>query len=202
MFPPAPRLGETVAAEAAAVASAAASAESARVLCEAADAGNLAELERRALDGGTNPNAMATSKDTDGVEVETTALVEASFNGELEVTALLLDSGAIPSKPDSTGYTPLMAAASNGHAAVVGLLLDRGANLNAPSDSAGGTAFHCACSCNHPGCVEALVWAGCDTAAKTKAGHTGKQMAENIGNTAVLDCLHDLVAERLGEGAR
>ena len=157
MFPPAPRLGETVAAEAAAVASAAASAESARVLCEAADAGNLAELERRALDGGTNPNAMATSKDTDGVEVETTALVEASFNGELEVTALLLDSGAIPSKPDSTGYTPLMAAASNGHAAVVGLLLDRGANLNAPSDSAGGTAFHCACSCNHPGCVEALV---------------------------------------------
>ena len=63
-------------------------------------------------------------------------------------------------------------------------------------------AFHCACFCSHPGCVEVLVRAGCDTAAKTKAGHTGKQMAENIGNTAVLDCLHDLVAERLGEGAR
>ena len=94
-----------------------------------------------------------------------------------------------------------MEAAGIGHAAMVGLLVERDADLHATNPQ-GWTAFHCACYYNRPGCVEALVWAGCDTAAKDTAGQTGKQVAVAKGNTEVLDCLRDLVAEQLGKASR
>ena len=178
------------------MAAAAASAAAARVLCEAADAGNLAEL-RRALDGGADPNALAPAKTADGEECETTALVNATGNGQLEVAALLLDRGASPDKPNSRGCTPLMSAAIKGHASLVGLLVECGADLTATSPE-GWTAFHCACTNNNPGCVETLVRAGCDMTATDTFGLTGKQTAEKRGCTAVLEYLRDLVAKRLG----
>ena len=182
------------------VAAAAASAAAARTLVDAATAGNLAEL-RRALDAGTDPNALVPGQDADTEECETTALAETAGYGHLEVTTLLLDRGASPDKPDSRGITPLMHAACHGHAAMVGLLLERGADLTA-TNPRGATAFHFACAANQPGCVEALVRTDCDMAAKTKDGRTGKMMAEAEGNTEVLERLRDLVVERLGEASR
>ena len=173
-------LGETVAA-------AAASAAAARVLCVAADAGILAEL-RRALDGGADPNALATAKKASGEEFETTALVAAAGKGHLKAVILLLERGASPDKPNSGGITSLMAAAATGQAVVLGLLAERGADLHA-TDPGGSTAFHYACFHNQPGCMEALVRAGCNTTAKTKGGQTGTQLAERQGHTDVLECL-------------
>ena len=184
-------LGETVAA-------AAAFAAAASVMCDAATAGNLDEL-RRALDSGADLNALVPRETADGEECETTALIQAAGAGQLEAAVLLLDRAASPDKPDSFGTTPLMMAAELGHVAVTGLLAERGADLHALYNREGGTAFHCACASNQPGCVEVLVRAGCNTAAETKDGLTGKQYAEKRGNTEVLDCLRDLVAERLGE---
>ena len=182
------------------MAAAAASAAAASAMCDAAAAGNLAEL-RRALDDGADPNALVPGKTADGGEFETTALLQAASFGQLEVATLLLDRSAIPDKLDSRGATPLMAAVGQGHAAVVGLLAERGADLHA-TNPAGQTAFHYACLLNQPRCLEVLVRAGCDTAAKDDDGWTGKQYAEAKGNTAVLVCLRDLVAERLGEANR
>ena len=167
-------------------------------MCDAVNAGDLDEL-RRALDGGADPNGSVPCKTASGEEYETTALVTAAFGGQLEAAALLLDRGVSPDKPNSFGTFPLMAAAGNGQAAMVGLLAERGADLTA-TDPESWTAFHCACFCNRFGCVEVLIRASCDTAAETKDGRTGKQMAEQKGCTEVLACLRDLVAERSGEG--
>ena len=170
-------------------------------LGEAAAAGDLGAM-RRVLDGGADPNVLVPAKAADGEKYETTALVAAAGHGQLEAAALLLDRGASPDKPSSVGFTPLMAAAYIGHAAMVGLLLERGADSKA-ADPEGNTAFHFACLfCDLPGCVEALVRAGCDTTAKTNSGLTGKQMAEHHGCTDVLERLRDLVKERLGEASR
>ena len=169
-------------------------------LCEAAAAGNLGAM-RRVLNGGADPNALVPAETADGEKIETTALVEAAGHGQLEAAALLLDRRASPDKPNSGGDTPLIAAACPGQAAVLGLLLERGADLHAASQG-GLTAFHCACLYNQPSCVEVLVRAGCDMTAKTKFGHSGKQLAEQKGNTDVLERLRDLVAERLGEASR
>ena len=170
-------------------------------LLAAVDAGNLGAI-RRALDDGADPNDLVAGQDDDGTEHESTALVAAACNGQLEAAALLLDRGASPDKPDSNGSAPLMMAAMNGQAAVMGLLLERGADLTATDLELGWTAFHFACFYNRPGCVEVLVRAGCDMTAKTNDGETGKQLAEENGHTEVLERLRDLVAERLGEASR
>ena len=47
------------------------------------------------------------------------------------------------------------------------------------------TAFHLACLANAPGCVEALVQAGCDVRIKDNDGNTGLQIAKAAGHTAV-----------------
>ena len=75
------------------VAAAAASAAAVRVLCDAAAAGNLAEL-RRALDGVADPNASLTRKKADREEYEATVLATAAANWQLEAAALLLDRSA------------------------------------------------------------------------------------------------------------
>ena len=170
-------------------------------MCAAADAGNLGAI-RRALDDGADPNDLVPAlQDDDGTEYETTALVQAVLSGQLEAAALLLDRGASPDKPNSSGTTPLMTATGRGQAAMVGLLVEHGADVTATTPE-GWTAFHCACLCNRPGCVDALVRAGCDMTAKTKVGQTGKTVAEEKGHTEVLEHLRDLVAKQLGEASR
>ena len=65
------------------------------------------------------------------------------------------------------------------------------------TSNTGGTAFHSACEWNHPYCVEALVRAGCDVGIKDNNGYTGRQIAEELGSTAVLEWLRVLVEEQL-----
>jgi ankyrin repeat protein len=124
--------------------------------------------------------------------VQSTALCEAAFAGQLDAARLLLDTGA--------DLTPLMMAAGKGHAAVVRELAARGAALDAAGLDIGATAFYLACGYNQPECVAVLVELGCDTAIKCTNGLTGKQAAEQHGHAAVLDVLRDAVAARLRAG--
>lgn len=101
----------------------------------------------------------------------------------------LLQHGADPSLPNSTGFTPLMAAASNGSLTFVQLLLVKGAAVNATETGLGLTAFHYACCSGNVECVEALMTAGCDTGARSKNGVTGRGMAAHLGHTALVERL-------------
>jgi ankyrin repeat protein len=81
------------------------------------------------------------------------------------------------------------------------LLLARGATVDGANPATGGTAFHCACRNNQPGCAEALIRAGCDVGLKHSdgnfAGMTGREVAEVKGHVAVVERLRAVVAEQL-----
>eukprot|EP01045_Picozoa_sp_COSAG04_P009220 COSAG04_NODE_529_length_13029_cov_3.203248_10_plen_752_part_00 len=104
----------------------------------------------------------------------------------------LLERGADPSLANSSGRTPLMAAASKGNQPIMQLLLEAKADLHAVDPANGFTAFHDACVHNQPDCADALVRAGCDTAARNKHGETGRDLAEQKGHTALLERLNRL----------
>ena len=88
-------------------------------------------------------NAHADVADKDGI----TPLIRSSINGHLEVTRMLIASGArvnhAPSDGKFKGKTSLLQASANGHHDAAQLLLESGANLDAMA--AGGNALHRAC---------------------------------------------------------
>ena len=149
------------------------------------------EAVRLLLDHGARPSPMPGS-----LGGSLAPLIGAAGNGHTAVVRLLLNQGAKPSPPNSEGTTPLMAAAANGHVAVVRELVARGAALESVFPGTGSTAFHGACAANQPGCVEALVRAGCEVGVETRNGMTGQQLAEQVGHAAVLEKLRTLVAEQ------
>ena len=57
-----------------------------------------------------------------------TLLMAAAFQGNLDITELLISFGAWVNVQDSRGYTPLMIAAAKGHESVVSCLLNHGAS--------------------------------------------------------------------------
>jgi ankyrin repeat protein len=161
----------------------------------------------RLLAAGANPNASAPARDATGKLVLSTALFAAAGNGELPhgcwaAARLLLDAGADPNIATSSGITPLMAAAGQGHLEMLRLLLARGAAVDAVRPSPGGTAFHFACANNQPECAEALARAGCDVGIKTKAGQTGREVAEAEGHTEVVARLRAVVGDQLRSSNR
>ena len=63
-----------------------------------------------------------------------TCLMEAAFNGHLDVCRLLIDKGAHIEAKNRYGRTPLHYAAANGHHEIVRLLYDLGADIEARDD--------------------------------------------------------------------
>jgi len=63
-----------------------------------------------------------------------TCLMEAAFNGHLDVCRLLIDKGAHIEAKNRYGRTPLHYAAANGHLEIVRLLYDLGADIEARDD--------------------------------------------------------------------
>ena len=112
---------------------------------------------------------------------------------------LLLEREADIDMPNNVGVTPLMNAVCNLKATTVQLLLAHGLMIGAASLCSDNTAFHCACSIGDAcvDCVELLVRAGCDTSLRAKNGETGKDIAERLGNTAVLYKLRSLMLENM-----
>jgi hypothetical protein len=64
-----------------------------------------------------------------------TCLMEAAFNGHLDVCRLLIDKGAHIEAKDRYGRTPLHFAAGRGHHEIARLLCDRGAEIEARTNS-------------------------------------------------------------------
>ena len=104
---------------------------------------------------------------------------------------LLLEAGADLDLPSSDGTTSLMNAALGGKLNVLWLLLARGAAVDAVD----------ACDQKYPDCVETLVRAGCDvglescTAARELRCRTGRHVAEQRGQTAVVERLNALARD-------
>ena len=99
----------------------------------------------RLLAAGADPNACVAGQKPSEEVVLTTPLRMAARYGHLEVSRLLVDAGADPSRANSDGATPLMVAAQNGHPEVLRLLLGRGAAVDAAHPASICTAFHFAC---------------------------------------------------------
>lgn len=98
-------------------------------LIEAADKGNLAEINRL-LGGGISPNAKG--------DFGTTALMRAALKGNAEIVELLITRGADVNAKDIGGATAMHLASRAGHTSVVELLIKYGANAS-NSDSLGFT---------------------------------------------------------------
>ena len=88
----------------------------------AAHRGNLKEVERQLAWGVNVNNRHFFTRDT--------PLIEAAYNGHVEIVKLLIDHGADVNLKGEAWYGPLHAAAMGGHVEVVKLLLDNGADVN------------------------------------------------------------------------
>lgn len=108
--------------------------------------------------GTPESTGSSTTRGPDGAHGHT-ALHRAALYGHESVLAVLLQAGADPALPDSTGFTPLHLAAQQGHAGVVRLLL----SSSPPRDliswvtRKGETALHIAVQAQQPGVVRVLI---------------------------------------------
>src|SRR6266542_580762 len=130
-----------------------------RALYEAAESGDLAEIDRL-LQTGANVNVAITG---DG-----SPLIAAARANRLAVVGRLLDHGADPNMPVEGDGNPLIAAAREGATAVAALLLDRGAlvDLMVPRDE---NALIQASGSGHLDIVKLLVARGADVNARVRA---------------------------------
>lgn len=121
-----------------------------------------------------------------------TALVLASYNGQLSTTGLLLDEGAAPDgASDAQGNSALMGVAFKGHVDIARLLLDRGADPNR-RNRAGQTAIMTAALFNQTAIIALLLERGADPNATDHAGNTAAAVARMQGNTALAEMLTPL----------
>ncbi|XP_077129008.1 protein TANC1 isoform X2 [Ranitomeya variabilis] len=117
-----------------------------------------------------------------------TALTAAAGRGKLEVCELLLDHGAILSRLNRRGITPLFCAVRQGHWQVARLLMQHGCDVNL-CDKQGRTPLMVAACEGHCGTVEFLLSEGADIAALDKEGLTALSWACLKGHKAVVQCL-------------
>jgi ankyrin repeat protein len=174
----------------------------ARELLIAAQDGDCDKL-RELLDGGgasvVNERTEGMDDDREGEKFWSTALLQAVTYGQHAAVELLLEHNANPNLEASDGATPLMeAAATAGLLRILQTLLDRkDIAIDAVQPETGCTAFHYACTKGQADCAVELARRGCDMTLRAKTGETGKQLAERMKHTAVLDGLRALVVEQL-----
>lgn len=99
----------------------------------------------------------------------------AAYQGHLSVVQLLIDEGASMAAKDKAMSNPLHWAAFGNQRACVSALCQAGADVDA-QNRAGETALHWAATegeTGHPDVIEALIFAGCDQALKTKSTGPG-----------------------------
>ncbi|XP_066432088.1 protein TANC1 isoform X2 [Eleutherodactylus coqui] len=117
-----------------------------------------------------------------------TALTAAAGRGKLEVCELLLDHGAILSRVNRRGISPLFCAVRQGHWQVARLLMQHGCDVNL-CDKQGRTPLMVAACEGHCGTVEFLLSEGADIAALDKEGLTALSWACLKGHKAAVQCL-------------
>lgn len=127
-----------------------------------------------------------------GVDIEVrdpkgySALILASYNGQLSTTALLLREGARPDGADGVrGNTALMGVAFKGYAEIAKILLDGGASPDARNGS-GQTALMTAALFGHRKILSMLLEAGADPATVDDLGNSAASVAQAQGNGEML----------------
>lgn len=149
-------------------------------LMEAAEKGNIKEMERL-IAAGADVNAK---NDRAGW----TPLSRAVYNGRVDVARLLIEKGADVNAKDSAGWTPLYGAVSYGKKEVVSLLITKGADVNARNNG-GVTPLHRAAVWGNKEVAELLISKGADVDAKDNAGNTPLDVAEKNSRTSIINLL-------------
>jgi ankyrin repeat protein len=103
-----------------------------------------------------------------------TALMWASYNGQIEMVRLLIDNGADVNARGT--WTALTWAAACGHIEIVNLLLDKGADINAVN-AAGCSALMLATYMGETEIAKTLIDKGARLDTKSKYGITALMMA-------------------------
>lgn len=151
-------------------------------LLHMATSGSKVDLLKYLLDQGFEVNFKDTMR-------QTTALLRAVYNGNIEAARLLAQRGADVNAPDVLAMTPVMLAVKKGYKDLVELFLSRGADLNAADFRTGKTMLHFAAARGQSAVVEALLKSGLDKNAKDKNGRTALAYAMKHGNLAAADAL-------------
>lgn len=161
------------------VASSATAREPAASLVDAAERHDAAGV-RSAL----TPAADINQKQPDGM----TALHWAVYHDDLELTKLLIESGANATAITRYGISPLSLACTNGNAQIVELLLDAGADPKT-SQPGGETALMTAARTGRLAPVELLLARGADANVTERKGQSALMWAAADGHAEVVDAL-------------
>lgn len=165
-----------------------------RLLLEAVGSGNV-EKASEALRDGARINFRSTSEEF----YQYTPLMMAAWNGDTEISKLLIDSGAdIDAKTNNNG-TAVFWASFNDHVSVVQLLVTAGANPNISLKDAGPftgyTPLTLACVLNHVEVVELLVKNNANLEIEDASGGTALTWASFYGFTEIEKLLLDAGAD-------
>ncbi|XP_053327845.1 protein TANC1 isoform X2 [Spea bombifrons] len=117
-----------------------------------------------------------------------TGLTAAAGRGKLQVCELLLERGAVLSRVNRRGVSPLFCAVRQGNWQVARLLMQHGCDVNV-SDKQGRTPLMVAACEGHCGTVEFLLSEGADIASLDKEGLTALSWACLKGHKTVVQCL-------------
>jgi hypothetical protein len=120
--------------------------------------------------------------------IQTTALLKASKDGDLEAAKRAIEMGADVNAKDSDGSRPLHDASRGGHEAVVSLLLTNDANINAKTNG-GRTPLHLASSKGQDAVVSLLLENGANVNAKSNRGETPLHEACREGRENIVSLL-------------
>ncbi|KAK1932498.1 Protein HOS4 [Phytophthora citrophthora] len=124
-----------------------------------------------------------------GVPKETkrnsTELVEAAFDDELETVVNCLDKNYDIESEDGHGHTALSEAACQGHNNIVGLLLERGANPNKCNDENRSPLYRAAYN-GYIDTIRLLLESGGDPRLRSKQGETAYDVAKTAEAQALL----------------
>ncbi len=107
-------------------------------------------------------------------------LMLASYNGQLEMTRVLLEHGGDPQLANDMGQIPLAGAAFKGNTAMAKLLLEHGADVNARMPD-GKTPLMFAAMFNRLEIIDLFLEYGVDASAKAYDGSTAQSMAQMMG---------------------
>jgi hypothetical protein len=129
-------------------------------LCDAAERGDVAEIQRQ-IAAGADANVNEGTGNW-------TPLQRAAEKGHVSAIAALLKAGARVDA-SSGGRTPLMSAAYYGHTAAVDALLAAGADVHR-ADNVGDTALHDASTCGRLDAARVLLEAGAKADVRNKWG--------------------------------
>ena len=112
-----------------------------------------------------------------------TLLMLASYNGQLEMTRVLLENGGDPQLANDMGQIPLAGAAFKGDTKMARLLIEHGADVNARMAD-GKTPLMFAAMFNRTEIIDLLLENGADASLRTNDGLTAQSLAQTMGAEA------------------